>query len=340
MTLAAHGVVNAVLRVSVVVALTLACAAQAWPAPLTDGRTLKLGLLCAGACPNLPNSPYLRELSAALRDLGLVEARNVTWDMRGVTHDAAQLGVLATEVVARKPDIIIAWGSAAAARAAAEATRTIPVVMMAVPDAVENGLVDSLGRPGRNVTGISVPSAALVLKQIQILKEIEPRLDDAVLIMSTSEGSRLVAGQIATGVATLGVQTRDVHARDATDIDQALGRLAVKGRSALVVVDDWLLGLMNRRNVLAFALATKTPLVGRDRTWVRSGGLFSYGPEFAALATRAARFIQRIAVGASPSELPVEQPDRFEFILNTTAAKGLNLDIPGRVRIRADEIVD
>jgi len=191
------------------------------------------------------------------------------------------------------------------------------------------------------VTGITVPVADLALKQIQLLKEIKPGLKRIVLFTSADEASTRAVDRITASAGPLGVSVQTVHVTEPGEIDRALAALRGGGGTGLIVPDDSTLAIP-RRKLFSFSVADKVPLVGLDRSWAAGGGLISYGPpHFPTLAQRTASLIQKIVLqGAKPSALPVEEPTRYELVVNSTMVKALGLTVPQSVLVRADEVLE
>ena len=303
-------------------------------------RPVRLGVLCSGVCPfGGPVGSY-RSLTEALARVGLVQGRTLAWDVGGVTNTEDQVVVEAPKLAARRPDLILVWpGNVTAARAAKVATSTIPIVLMAVPDAVQNGLVGSLGRPGGNVSGTSVPTRDLTVKQVQILKEISPRLKAIVVVQGDLDrGDRETVEHLRGAAASLQLDG-GISSTDASHLEQALAA-APAGSSGILVVGNMPILVFRRIRVLA--LERKLPLLIPWRAWEGGGGdsLIAYGPRFSDLAARTAALIDRIVKGARPGEIPVEEPTSYELVIDGIMAKALGLTIPPSVRARADEVIE
>ncbi len=305
-------------------------------------RQVKIGVLCFGAC-FFGATEAERPLLDALERVGLVQGRTLTWDVGAITNAEDQIAVGARQLVSRHPDLILVWpGSVTVARAAKEATRTIPIVLMAASDAVEHGLVDSLRRPGGNITGTTVPLFDLTMKQIQILKEIIPRLKGVIGAHGELDPSeRKTVDRLRGASASLGMEVVTLRVNDAKDLEHALSS-AREGVSGVLVIES--LPLMAQRHARELALERKLPLILPWRVYAggagSTGSLISYGPHFSNIAERTATLIDRILKGARPGGLPVEEPTRYELVIDGVMAKALGLTIPPSVRARADFVLD
>ena len=326
-------VVAVILIVGVIVVPT---AGEAQPAT----RPIKVGVLCAGFCPfGGPEGSY-RALSGALERVGLVQGRTLVWDIGGVVNSEDQIALEARKLVSRRPDLILIWpGNVVAARAAKDATPTIPVVLMAVPDAVEHGLVNTLARPGGNISGTSVPMYDLIVKQLQVLKEINPRLKTIVVVQGDlDQGERQTVDRLRGAAAALSFDA-GISVTDVRSVENALAAVPA-GVSAVLALGN--IPIVIHRRIRVLSLERKVPLVMPWRPWEGggTGTLIAYGPSFPAIAERTAALIDRIVKGARPRDLPVEEPTSYELVIDGVMAKALGLTIPPGVRARADEVLD
>ena len=292
-----------------------------------------------GPVSSAPGGAY-QPFIDALERVGLVQGRTLVLDIGGIVNLEDQIAVEAKKLISRRPDLILVWaGNVAAARAAKDATHSIPIVLMAVPDAVENGLVDSLGRPGGNVTGMSVPMYDLTIKQVQVLKEMNPRLKGIVVVQGGLDpAERQMVDRLRKAAASLQLDA-GISVTDVRNVEQALAA-APAGASAVFGIGNLSTAVYRRLTVLA--LERKLPLVMPWRPWVGRGSvtLIAYGPRFSAVAERTAALIDRIVKGAPPRDLPVEEPTNYELVIDGVMAKALGLSIPPSVRARADEVLD
>jgi len=323
------------IELAVVVAINL------FVASLAEAQQVKIGVLCAGfGCPpSGGNMEASWRLIDKLARVGLVQGRTLGWDFGSVTGSEDQIRIEAQKLVSRNPTLILVWGNVAAAQAAKEATRIIPVVLLAVPDVVEHGLVDSLGRPGGNITGVSVPTIDLIIKQLQVLREINTRLKTVVVVQGDLGGEPKTVDRLRGAAASLRLDA-GFSVTGLSNVEQALAATPAGG-SVVVAI-----GNMSRtahQRLKELALARKLPLVMPWLPWQGQGSgilLLAYGPRFSAVAERIAALIVRIVNGARPEDLPVEEPTSYELVIDGVMAKALGLTIPPSVRARADEIIE
>jgi putative ABC transport system substrate-binding protein len=276
----------------------------------------------------------------AMRDLGYVEGRNVSYIYRSTSGQSPSLPELARsapEFVQRKPDVIVSPGGVVSVRMLMEATSTIPIVMVTAFDAVENGLVPSLARPGGNVTGLSTQSMDLNTKRLQLLHETLPLVRRIAVLLDPARPENERKAMEAAG-QTLGLELRFVEISAPDTFDGAFATAANWGAEAL----SGATGIVtpNKEKVLALAAAYRLPAMYHQSVIVHAGGLMSYGPNFPDLWRRAATYADKILKGAKPADLPVEQPTRFEFVINMKTAKALGVAIPEAILARATEVIE
>ncbi len=298
----------------------------------------RIGYLAA----NLNTSPPLPEaFRQGLRDLGYVEGRNVVIEYRDAQGKLERLPALAVELVALKVDVIVVGGTPQAL-AAMQATRTLPIVFAAAPDPVASGLVASLARPGGNVTGLSDLVAELVGKCLELLKEALPGVSRvAVLWQPGGHGERTekeMLKRAEVAAQALGVRLQSVEARGPADLGRAFSEMTRARADALTVFGTPMF-FVERRRLVELTATNRMPAVYPLRGFVDAGGLVSYGPNNADLFRRAATYVDKILKGAKPGDLPVEQPTKFELIINLKTAKALGITIPQSVLGRADEVI-
>ncbi len=291
---------------------------------------------------NLAASPHLREaVRQGLRDLGYVEGRNLVIEYRDAEGKAERLPALAAELVALKVDVIVA-STQVSALAAKQATKTIPIVFPVAADPVASGLVASLARPGGNVTGLSVLAPELVGKCLEHLKQAVPGVSRvAVLWQPGAFGGRTEQDMLkAADVAgrALGVRLQFVEARGPADIDRAFSDMTRARAGALTVLTSTMF-YSERRRLVDLAAKNRLPAVYPYREPVDAGGLMSYGPNIPDLYRRAATYVDKILKGAKPADLPVEQPTKFELVINLKTAKALGLTIPRSLLSLADQVI-
>jgi len=303
------------------------------------GKVARIGLLSLNLVPNRHLGEAFRQ---GLRDLGYVEGRNVVIEYRDAEGKPERLPALAAELVALKVDVIVTGGGTPPALAAKQATKTIPIVFSSVPDPVTDKLVTSLARPGGNVTGSSNLNPELVGKCLEQLKQVVPGVSRVAVLWQPgamderTEQDILKAADVAA--RALGVRLQVVEARGSADVDRALSDITRARAAALTVLPSAML-FTERRRLVALAAKNRLPAVYAQREFVDAGGLMSYGPNLADLFRRAAVYVDKILKGAKPADLPVEQPTKFELVINLKTAKALGLTIPPSVLGRADEVI-
>ena len=309
-------------------------------APLVAGaqpvKIPRIGILSPSP---FSDRPHLYEaLRQGLRDLGYVEGQNIAFEFRSAEDRAERLPDLAAELVRLRVDVIVAVGTPGPV-AARQATKTIPIVMPAAGDPVATGLVASLARPGGNVTGLSILAPELGGKRLQLLKEAVPKVSRvAILWNAANPYPALVLRETEAAARTLGVQLQSLEVRGPDDFGRAF-EAATKGRAgALITVEDPLT-TSHRIPIADFAAKRRLPTMHGVREFVDAGGLMSYGTNLADLYRRAATYVDKILKGAKPADLPVEQPTKFELVLNMKTAKALALTFPPSILIRADQVI-
>jgi putative ABC transport system substrate-binding protein len=287
--------------------------------------------------------PRIREaFLQGLRDLGYLEGRNLLIEYRDAAGKTERFPALAAELVALKVDVIVAGGGTLAALAAKQATTTLPIVFAAVGNPVAEGLVTSLARPGGNVTGLSLVQQELVGKSLELLKQAVPEVSRVALLLKPdampdrAKKDRLNAADVAA--RALGVRLQVVEARGPEDFDRAFSDMTRARAGALAVLATPVFD-SERRRLVDLAAKNRLPTVYSYRSYVEAGGLMSYGPDLADSFRRAATYVDRILKGAKPGDLPVEQPTKFELVINLKTAKALGLTIPQSLLQRGDEVI-
>ena len=274
----------------------------------------------------------------ALRELGWVEGKNVLIQSQLAEVNLDKLPELATDLVQRKVAVIVADGDPAV-QAAKRATRTIPIVLIAVGDPVTEGFVASLARPGGNLTGVTSISADLSGKRVELVKEIFSKASRLNVLWNPASSSNVLEFKAMEVTArALGLKLQSLEVRGPQDFQAAFAAAAKDRASALVVVRDPLIDSQHFQ-ILDFAMDKRLPLMHGERQFVEAGGLMSYGPSRVELFRRAATYVDKILKGTKPADLPVEQPTKFEFIINLKTAKQIGLTIPPNVLARADQVI-
>jgi len=302
-----------------------------------SGKMHRVGFL-SGGFPGA--SHWTTTLRTGLRALGYVEDKNIVIESRFAENKPDRLPALADELVRLKVDVIVAGGTNDA-RAAKNATKTIPVVMTGIGiDPVEVGLVESLARPGNNVTGITNLSTELGGKRLELLKEAVPKVTRvAVLYDPAAPGSsRELKETLPVAAGSLGLTVRSWEVRDADGFERIFTALRKERPDGLYVAGGPLMSV-NGNRIAKFALKSRLPSVYGDRGYVNAGGLMYYGADLADIYRRVAYYVDKIFKGAKPAELPVEQPTKFEFVINLQTAKKIGVIIPPDVLARATKII-
>ena len=315
--------------------LSLLVAPAAW-AQTTTTATYRVGVLVP--LPAAAATDLVHVLRQELQELGYVQGRNLMLDLK-FAETPARMAEAAGELVRANVDVIVA-STSMPALAAKRATSTIPIVMVASADPVTVGLVASLARPGGNITGSAVLTPELSTKQLELLKEISPRLSRVpVVLNSTNPVSPKIWHDLQQTAHGLAVALEYVDVREASGLDGALASIARQRPDALLVMPEPVLFPQFHR-IAAFAARNHLPSISLLREFAVAGGLASYGPSYRVLLTRAASFVDKILRGAKPGDLPVEQPTKFELVINVKTARALNLTIPRTVLARTDDVID
>jgi putative ABC transport system substrate-binding protein len=300
-------------------------------------KVARIGWLTTG----LPSaiSARVEAFRQGLRELGYVEGKNIFIELRGADNIRERRSVLAEELVRLEVDVIVTGGSDST-RAAREATSTIPIVMASDNDPVGNRFVASLARPGGNITGLSQLSPELGGKRLEIMKEVLPKLSYlAVFWSSTGVGQAQERKEVERAAAALAVRLQYLDVLAAKDIEPAF-RAASKGRvDAVLEIISGPIRSAHRKELAELAIKNRLPLMLERPEHVEAGGLMSYGVNLTDLDRRAAMYVDKILKGAKPADLPVEQPTKFEFVINLKTAKQLGLTIPPNVLARADKVI-
>ena len=298
------------------------------------GRLPQIGLIQPSS--RLPEN--YRAFRDGLRDLGYVEGQSITLDMR-IVEGPSDLPKLVEEVLGRPADIIVTV-SARITLAARAATSTIPIVMLGAGDPVGTGLVASLARPGGNVTGLSLLVPELSGKRLALLKELIPEAARiAVLANPTNPVTVQQWTETQEAAQRMGIALRLIEVRERNDLDGAISAAAQANVDAVDVLGDPVF-VENSKQLAELTFKHRLPAIAWQREFADAGGLTSYGPSFRDLWRRAASYVDKILKGATPADLPVEQPTKFEFVVNLKTARALSLEIPPTLLARADEVIE
>ena len=298
------------------------------------GRVWRIGFL-----GDSPGGPLRQAFEQGLRELGYVDGQNIIIDYRSSGPTGERLPLLAAELVRLKVDVLVV-GLTQGALAAKNATTSIPVVMVNAADPVESGLVASLARPGGNLTGLSRLTPELLGKNLELIKEAAPRaIRVAVLSNPTNPGHPAMVRNAKRAADSLGLQLKIVGAGVPNELERAFSAMASEHASALLVLADGMFWVY-RRQIADLALRSRLPSTFANTEHAEAGGLMSYGPNSFDPYRRAAVFVDKILKGAKPADLPVEQPTKFEFVINLKTAKALGLTIPQSLLLRADQVIE
>jgi ABC-type uncharacterized transport system substrate-binding protein len=322
-----------ILVVAAVSTLTVVPVAHAQPAR----KVPRVGYLSPFSASD-PQFQHSRDLfRLALREHGYVEGQGVAIEYRWAEGKNERLPRLAAELVHAKVDVIVATGGVPPARAAQQATRTIPIVFAGAADPVGAGLVASLARPGGNITGSTIMAEALVGKQLELLTEVVPKVSRVAVLWNPDNPGN--ASQLRAADAVPGLQLEPVGARDSAEIENAFVTMTRQRADGVVVLVDTIF-LGERERIADLAMRNRLPAVYGYRLHADDRGLMAYGASRVELATQAAVYVTRILKGAQPADLPVAQATKFELVINMKTAKALGLKIPHSVLLRADEIIE
>ncbi len=285
------------------------------------------------------NGPYWLHFRQAMRDLGYREGQNVKYELRTGETEPARLAEAAKELASIPVDVIVAFGTPPS-QAAQAATRTIPIVMVSVGDPVRAGLAASLAHPGGNVTGTSFLGPATAPKRLQLLKEVIPSAVRVALLFNPNNPSNLIfRDETETAARDLGISLIQVEASTVRDLDTNLRGLLSQRPDALIATTDSFL-LSQLHEIIDFLESNRIPAMFSAREFVLAGGLMSYSASVPDLFRRSATYVHKILQGSKPSDLPVEQPTKFELVLNLKTAKTLGLTFPQTLLATADEMIE
>jgi putative ABC transport system substrate-binding protein len=326
-----HRAIGLILTLALgILAAPLAAEAQ------QPGKVPRIGVLTSDS-PEA--SPYADAIRQGLRELGYVEGQSIAIEWRWARGKLERYPDFAAEIVRLKVDVIVA-GSNSAILAAQKATRTIPIVMVIATDPIGTGFVASLARPGGNITGLTSQSLETAAKRMQLLKEAVPDLSRVAILWDPTEpGRRDQVREAEVAARALGVPVQLVEARSPGELDGTFAAIARKGAGA-VYVQGSTMPFVHRARIAELAARHRLPAMCGIRIYVEAGCLISYNTSFTDLYRRAAYFVDKILKGAKPADFPVEQPTKFELVINMKTAKALGLTIPPSVLLRADQVIE
>ena len=314
-------------------------AAVAWPLAARAQQATsprRIGVLLVGLSPESKEAKHFR---LGLRDVGYFEGRNVVIEWRSAKGDYNRVPELVADLIQSRVDVIV-LDSTVATEASKRSTSTIPIVMALVTDPVGSGLVENLAHPGGNVTGLSVMTMELNSKRLQLLKEVTPQLTRAAVLWNPDHPShskvvedlKVVARSLSIKLSPVGLRTPEQFAQAFSEVSQAQAQ-------ALYVVEDPIF-FAHRVSLLQLASAARLPTIHELRRFPEAGALMSYGPDLHDLFRRSAIYVDRIFKGAKPADLPVEQPTKFELVINLKTATALGLEVPPTLLAIADEVIE
>ena len=298
----------------------------------------RIGLLFPTSLSDPRTPRFLEAFRQGLRELGYAEGQNIAIESRFAEGKWDQLPSLAAELVRLKVEVIVTY-TTPATQAAKQATGTIPIVVAAVIDPVAAGLVASLAHPGGNITGLSQMVPELVGKQLEILKEVAPKISRVALLGNPANAGNASQVRHAQNAArALGMRLQSLEARDPSEIESAFAAMTTERAGAVIVLIDSTL-IDHRKRIADLAARRRLPMVSGTIETAETGGLMAYGPSVRDMFRRAATHVDKILKGAKPADLPIEQPTKFDLVINLRTAKALGLTIPQSVLLRADQVI-
>jgi ABC-type uncharacterized transport system substrate-binding protein len=319
-----------ILAVAILTGWSASNAQQPWPA------VFKVGFLRIFSCAD---QLLFADFRRGLRDLGYIDGQNLTILCRAAPGAAERLPVIAAELARLNVDVLVAEGTQATL-AAMKATKTIPIVMVYPADPVASHLIESLARPGGNVTGVSVNLTEVAWKNVEILKEVSPRISRiALLTDSTQSGHMLVAEQLDAAARALGVRMQRIDILTPAALDGAFDAI-LSQRAQALIVQPLFITPSDVHRIVKFAIKNRLPTMTFHTPYVRAGLLMLYGPNVPDHYRRAANYVDKILRGAKPGDLPVEQPTNYNLVINKKAARALHLKLPEALVQRADEVIN
>ena len=319
--------------------ITLLGGAAAWPLAARAQQASKLPTIgFLGSSTFSAMSEWIAAFAQRLRERGWIEGRTVAIEYRWAEGRAERAAEIAAEFVRLKVDVIVTYATPPTL-AAKQATSAIPIVFAAAGDPLGAGLVVSLARPGGNVTGLSLQSTDLVGKRLELLREVVPGLRRLAIVANVGNPfAVLEMTEVQAAVHTLGLEVDTLEIRGAQDVVPAFEALTGRAEALYVVTDP--LVITNRARIRTLALGERLPTIYSSREYVEAGGLMSYGPNFPDLFRRAADYVDKILRGTKPADIPVEQPTKFDLVINLTTAKVLGLKVPDKLLVAAYEVIE
>jgi putative ABC transport system substrate-binding protein len=301
-----------------------------------SARLPRIGFLSASSPSDPRTQRFVQAFQQGLRELGYVDGQNIAVEYRWAEGKYDRLPSFAAEFVSLKVSVIVAAASPVI-QVAKHATETVPIVMVAAGDPVGAGFVASLARPGGNITGMSTMAPELIGKQLELLKEVVPKVS-RVALLGPADFAVVMIQHAADAARALGISLQPLEVRDPSEIDHAFATMTREQAGALIVLAGTMT-MDNRTRIADHAVRRRLPTVSWQREYAEAGGLLAYGPSISDSFQRAATYVDKILKGAKPADLPVEQPTKFELVINLKTAKALGLTIPPALLGRADEII-
>jgi putative ABC transport system substrate-binding protein len=315
----------------------LAGAATTWPLAAQGQQRAKVPRLGVLLFSSPQTDPQMERVHSGLRELGYVEGQNLIVFYRYAEGKYERLADLAAALVSEKPDLLLALGGDVAPYAV-KATSTIPIVFVSSADPVQLGLVASLARPGGNATGVTLLLDDTASKRLELLKEVVPRVKNAAFLWNPDHPDNELR-EAQRAAESLNVRLQLVQMRGSGDLDDALRAVINGGSDALYVVSSRHT-VLNIPRIVEFATRNRLPLAGGWGAWARAGGVLSYGPNVNDVTRGVVTYLDKILKGAKPADLPVQQPTKFELVINAKAAKAIGIDVPPMLLARADEVIE
>jgi ABC-type uncharacterized transport system substrate-binding protein len=322
--------------------ITLLGGAAAWPLAARAQqreRMRRVGVLMHLAADDPEGQSRVAAFLQGLQEAGWAVGRNVNIDVRWAAGEADRYRRYAMEIVALTPDVILT-SAPPSIRAMQQATRTVPIVFVLVPGAVGTGIVDSLSRPGGNTTGFTSTELGMPVKWLELLKEIAPKMTRAAVLRDAADATAIGQfGAVKGAAPSFGVEISPIGVANAEEIERGITAFAREPNGGLIVLPVPTT-VIHRTLIIKLAAQHRLPAVYNSRFWIAEGGLVSYGPDVLDQYRRTAGYVDRILRGTKPVDLPVQQPVKFELVINLKTAKVLGLDVPATLLARADEVIE
>jgi len=322
--------------------ITLLGGAAAWPLAARaqqPERMRRIGVLMHLAADDPEGQSRVAAFLQGLQEAGWAIGRNVNIDVRWAAGEADRFRRYAMEIVALTPDVILT-SAPPSIRAMQQATRTVPIVFVLIPDAVGTGIVDSLSRPGGNTTGFTSTELGMPVKWLELLKDIAPKMTRAAVLRDAADATAIGQfGAVKGAAPSFGVEISPIGVANAEEIERGITAFAREPNGGLIVLPVPTT-VIHRTLIIELAARHRLPAVYNSRYWIAEGGLVSYGPDVLDQYRRTAGYVDRILRGTKPADLPVQAPTKYELVINLKTAKALGLQIPDRLLALADEVIE